>query len=81
MARLREFLTEVPAERFSSPLKVAEIPRLFTTETFCKMAIRQQRTAAAAGLRRRSCGVNSRAAAASLVNDHSSHSPASVEPT
>jgi acyl carrier protein len=41
--RLKAFLNEVPAERFSSPLKVADIPRLFTTETFCKMVIRQQR--------------------------------------
>jgi len=32
----------VPAERFKAPLKVADIPRLFTTETFCKMVIRQQ---------------------------------------
>lgn len=47
--RLRFFLSEVPAERFRSPLKVADIPRLFTTETFCKMAIRQQRAASAAG--------------------------------
>ncbi len=47
--RLKYFLSEVPAERFGSPLKVADIPRLFTTETFCKMAIRQQRAAAAAG--------------------------------
>jgi acyl carrier protein len=47
MQRLRSFLTEVPPERFSSPLTVANIPRLFTTETFCKMVIRQQRIAAA----------------------------------
>jgi acyl carrier protein len=47
--RLKTFLNEVPAERFKSPLKVAEIPRLFTTATFCKMVIRQQRAAAAAG--------------------------------
>ena len=40
------FLSEVPAERFGSPLRVADIPRLFTTETFCKMIIRQQRAAA-----------------------------------
>ena len=45
-ARLKIFLSEVPAERFPSPLKVAEIPRLFTVETFCKMVIRQQRAAA-----------------------------------
>jgi acyl carrier protein len=49
LARLKSFLNEVPAERFKSPMTVAEIPRLFTTETFCKMVIRQQRAAAAAG--------------------------------
>jgi acyl carrier protein len=47
--RLRSFLSEVPPERFKSPLKVADIPRLFTTETFCKIVIRQQRAAAAGG--------------------------------
>src|SRR5256885_4469594 len=34
--RLKAFLNEVPATRFPAPLKVADIPRLFTTETFCK---------------------------------------------
>jgi acyl carrier protein len=48
LARLKSFLNEVPAERFQSPLKVADIPRLFTTETFCKMVIRQQRAATTA---------------------------------
>lgn len=48
LARLKTYLSEVPAERFVTPLKVADIPRLFTTETFCKMVIRQQRAAAAA---------------------------------
>src|SRR6185369_12013482 len=48
LARLKSFLSEVPAERFKSPMKVAEIPRLFTTETFCKMVIRQQRAATTA---------------------------------
>ena len=48
VARLKEFLNEVPAERFKTPLPVANIPRLFTTETFCKMVLRQQRAAAAA---------------------------------
>jgi len=42
LARLKSFLSEVPEERFKAPLKVADIPRLFTTETFCKMVIRQQ---------------------------------------
>ena len=45
--RLKIFLNEVPAERFKTPLKTADIPRLFTVETFCKMVIRQQRAAAA----------------------------------
>jgi acyl carrier protein len=46
--RLQSFLSEVPAERLKAPLKVADIPRLFTTETFCKIVIRQQKAAAAA---------------------------------
>ena len=45
--RLKSFLSEVPADRMKTPLMVAEIPRLFTTETFCKMVIRQQRESAA----------------------------------
>ncbi len=45
--RLKSFLSEVPPERFKSPLAVADIPRLFTTETFCKMVVRQQKAAAA----------------------------------
>jgi acyl carrier protein len=50
LERLRIFLSEVPADRFSSPFKVADIPRLFTTETFCKMVLRQQKADAAAGV-------------------------------
>jgi acyl carrier protein len=49
LERLKSFLSEVPAERFKSPLKVADIPRLFTTETFCKVVIRRQRAATGAG--------------------------------
>jgi acyl carrier protein len=45
VARLKAFLSEVPAGRFPTQIKVAEIPKLFTTETFCKMVIRQQRAA------------------------------------
>ena len=45
--RLKEFLSEVPADRFGSPQKVSEIPQLFTTATFCKMIIRQQKAAVA----------------------------------
>jgi acyl carrier protein len=47
LAQLKAFLSEVPAERFRTPLKVAEIPRLFTAETFCKLVIRAQRAAPA----------------------------------
>lgn len=43
LERLKAFLSEVPPDRFPSPLPVAHIPRLFTTETFCKLVIRQQR--------------------------------------
>lgn len=43
--RLKVFLSEVPADRFKAPLKSAEIPKLFTTETFCKMVVRQQQAA------------------------------------
>ena len=49
LKRLREFLGEVPAERFRSPLKSADIPRLFTPETFCKVVVRAQRAAQGAG--------------------------------
>ena len=45
LAQLKAFLSEVPADRFRTPLKVAEIPRLFTAETFCKLVIRAQRAA------------------------------------
>ena len=48
LARLKAYLSEVPADRFKAPLKSADIPRLFTTETFCKMVIRQQRAAGVA---------------------------------
>jgi acyl carrier protein len=49
LARLREFLGEVPAERIKTPLKAGDVPRLFTPETFCKVVIRAQRAAQAAG--------------------------------
>jgi len=47
LARLRIFLSEVPADRLKAPLKFVELPKLFTTETFCKLVIRQQRASAA----------------------------------
>jgi acyl carrier protein len=48
IARLRSFLSEVPADKIKSPLKAAEIPRLFTAETFCKVVLRAQKSAPAA---------------------------------
>ena len=48
LAQLRSYLSEVPEERFKTPMKVSEIPRLFTPETFCKLVIRAQREAPAA---------------------------------
>jgi len=42
LQRLREHLSEVPADRFRAPMKVADIPRLFTPETFCKVVVRAQ---------------------------------------
>src|SRR6185295_10338728 len=50
LQRIKSFLTEVPPERFKTPLNTADIPRLFTVETFCKMVVRQQRAAKAAEL-------------------------------
>src|SRR5207237_8886821 len=35
LSQLKSYLSEVPAERFRTPMKVKEIPRLFTPETFC----------------------------------------------
>jgi hypothetical protein len=34
-------------DRSLTPLKVGAFPRLFTTETFCKIVIRQKRPSAA----------------------------------
>ena len=43
LATLRSFLSEVPADRIKPPLKVADVPRLFTPQTFAKLVIRAQR--------------------------------------
>ena len=48
-AHLRAYLSEIPAERFKTPTKVKDIPRLFTPETFCKLVISAQRSAETAG--------------------------------
>jgi acyl carrier protein len=49
VARLRSFLSEVPPERFRTPLKLADVPRLFTAETFCKVVLRAQKAQVTAG--------------------------------
>ena len=49
LKQLRDYLSEVPADRFRTPTKVKDIPRLFTTETFCKLVIAAQREVKASG--------------------------------
>ena len=49
LAQLRAYLSEIPAERFKTPMKVKDIPRLFTPETFCKLVVAAQRETKAAG--------------------------------
>ncbi len=49
LKQLKEYLSEVPEERFKTPMKVKDIPRLFTPETFCKLVINAQRETQAAG--------------------------------
>jgi len=45
LAQLKSYLSEVPSDRFRMPMKVADIPRLFTPETFCKLVVQAQREA------------------------------------
>ena len=40
LVRLREYMSEVPPERFRPGLPLAELPLLFTVETFCKVVVR-----------------------------------------
>jgi acyl carrier protein len=47
LVQLREYLSEVAADRFKTPMKVADIPRLFTPTTFCKLVVRAQKEAGA----------------------------------
>lgn len=47
LERLKFFLNEVPEDRFTSPMKSAAIPKLFTTATFCKMVIQVQKESGA----------------------------------
>lgn len=44
IARLREFMSEVPPGRFPDRMKLADIPSLFTVETFCRIVVRSKRT-------------------------------------
>jgi len=43
IARLRAYMDEVPPERIRPGLKIADIPFLFTVETFCKAVVRARR--------------------------------------
>jgi len=49
LTQLKAYLSEVAPERFKNPTKVKDIPRLFTTETFCKLVLLAQREAKPAG--------------------------------
>lgn len=39
MAALKKYLSEVPEEAFTANMKTADIPTLFTVETFCKLVV------------------------------------------
>jgi acyl carrier protein len=45
LAALKEYLSEVPEDRFSPKMPVNQIPLLFTTETFCKVVLRAREQA------------------------------------
>ena len=47
LKQLKDYLSEVPADRFKTPTKVKDIPRLFTTTTFAKLVIAAQRESGA----------------------------------
>lgn len=49
MVQLKAYLAEIPAERYRTPMKVKDIPRLFTPQTFCKLVISAQREAKVTG--------------------------------
>jgi acyl carrier protein len=40
LVQLKEYLSEVPEDRFTPKMPVNQIPTLFTTETFCKVVLR-----------------------------------------
>ena len=39
LAALKQYLSEIPMENFKSPMKLSDIPTLFTVETFCKLIL------------------------------------------
>jgi len=47
LARLREYMSEVPAENFRAQMNLADVPALFTVETMCKILIRAMRDGSA----------------------------------
>jgi acyl carrier protein len=47
IARLREYLSEVPPGNFRAKMNLADVPTLFTVETMCKMVIRAVRAGGA----------------------------------
>lgn len=47
LKRLREYLSEVPAENFRPRMNLGDVPTLFTVETMCKMVLRAMRAGAA----------------------------------
>ncbi|MGO9058478.1 MAG: acyl carrier protein [Candidatus Binataceae bacterium] len=47
LARLRQYLSEVPAENFRPRMTLGDVPTLFTVETMCKMVLRAMRAGTA----------------------------------
>jgi len=41
LEHLKEYLSEVPKDRFTPRMQVSLIPTLFTPETFCKIVLRE----------------------------------------
>ncbi len=46
LERLRQYMTEVPPEKFRPQMNLADVPSLFTVETMCKMVLRAKRAGA-----------------------------------
>src|SRR5437764_15113997 len=43
LAQLKSYLSEGPESRFKTPMRVADMPRMFTPETFCRLVVRARR--------------------------------------